>query len=197
MRIKSSWWPGRARKTSWLQRLMRFSKTRPVKVSWGEVGLAATSQQPLRSPFLSFFCERSGLVSRSWWVCWQMGLKPSLSTSVPNCSWRGRNLLRPPDCFWYVLTSLPKVFPCSNYCVNGLLIGRPRLQVKQTPQETRIQSSLLLQKCTFWLQYNYIIANCSLYTYSEWHLQIAYKLLLWVVKLISSHWSDLKHQQQV
>lgn len=84
------------------------------------------------------FAKESSLVSRSWWARWQMGLKLSLSTSVPNCSWRGRNLLRPPDCFWYVLTSLPKVFPYSNYCVNRVIIhvGGPLLRVKTTCNTT-------------------------------------------------------------
>lgn len=103
---------------------------------WAEVS-GVLSQPPSSHPALHssrLFARESGLVSRSWWARWQMGLKRSLSTSVPNCSRRGRNLLRPPDCFWYVLTSLPKVCPCSNYYVNRLIIhvGRLPLWVKAT-----------------------------------------------------------------
>lgn len=75
-----------------------------------------------------------------------MGLKCSLSSSVPNFPWRGKNSLRLWDCFWYILNSLPKVFPCSNYWVNRRIIhiGWPLLWVKTTSNTTYKTVFLLL-----------------------------------------------------
>lgn len=134
----------------------RVSSKTPVyhkctaEMIWGELGSATTSQQPYSS---RHSVRESSLVSRSWWARWQMGLKLSLSTSVPECSWWSRNLLQPPDCFWYVSNSLPKVFPCSNYYVNKLIIheGGLLLQVKATST-----AAYGIPKLTFFCVHNFL-----------------------------------------
>lgn len=110
--------------------------TQPTKLRWAEMSWVLP-QPPSSHPALHFLWEKAvwfkgpdGLTGRwdssSYWA-----------PLFPISHGEGRNLLRPRDCFWYVSNSLLRIFPCSNYYVNRVIIhiGWPLLSSK--PQVTQ------------------------------------------------------------